>query len=123
MRIILFVPIFALVAAPLARAAASPAPASAPSHPPRHERHHQLDYDRYCVWCHGPGGEGDGVSARSLASPPADLTRLQLDDAALREIVLHGRPGTPMPGFTALAPSQVDSLVTFIQHLAHDREE
>lgn len=33
-------------------------------------------YAEYCVICHGQSGQGDGVLARDLPVPPADLTRL-----------------------------------------------
>jgi mono/diheme cytochrome c family protein len=33
-------------------------------------------FQRYCSSCHGPGGRGDGPAARSLRTPPADLTAI-----------------------------------------------
>jgi len=31
-------------------------------------------FARYCASCHGPGGRGDGPTAKVLRTPPADLT-------------------------------------------------
>jgi len=33
-------------------------------------------YYRYCAACHGEGGKGDGLVAKALQPPPADLTRI-----------------------------------------------
>lgn len=35
-----------------------------------------VTYDAYCETCHGAGGMGDGPAAKSLGTPPADLTTL-----------------------------------------------
>jgi mono/diheme cytochrome c family protein len=32
------------------------------------------DYVRYCVFCHGPEGKGDGLNAFSLKTRPRDFT-------------------------------------------------
>jgi mono/diheme cytochrome c family protein len=34
------------------------------------------DYQVYCVSCHGAEGHGDGMIAKSLKKPPADLTQI-----------------------------------------------
>ena len=34
------------------------------------------DYQAYCTSCHGTGGKGDGIIAKSLSRKPADLTQL-----------------------------------------------
>lgn len=34
------------------------------------------EYEIACMPCHGVDGKGDGVQAKSLRTPPADLTRL-----------------------------------------------
>jgi len=33
-------------------------------------------FQRYCTSCHGPGGRGDGPTAASLRTRPADLTAI-----------------------------------------------
>jgi mono/diheme cytochrome c family protein len=35
-----------------------------------------VDYQMYCVSCHGADGRGDGAIAKSLKKRPADLTRI-----------------------------------------------
>lgn len=34
------------------------------------------DYADYCAACHGVTGKGDGIAAKGLTKPPADLTGL-----------------------------------------------
>jgi len=36
----------------------------------------RLQYQRYCVVCHGETGKGDGILAETLLIKPADLTQL-----------------------------------------------
>jgi len=40
----------------------------------------QLLFGIYCTSCHGSAGKGDGPTAKSLNSRPADLTRLSRDN-------------------------------------------
>jgi len=53
-------------------------------------------YVRYCATCHGDAGRGDGASAASFATKPADLTdgRLMngLPDEFLYNVIMHGGP-------------------------------
>src|SRR5439155_20325339 len=53
-------------------------------------------YVRYCATCHGETGRGDGSSAASFATMPADLTdgRLMdgLPDVFRFKVVMHGGP-------------------------------
>jgi mono/diheme cytochrome c family protein len=56
-----------------------PAPAPAPPDPLAEETVLQSGaglYTRYCASCHGVTARGDGPTAASLKTPPADLTRL-----------------------------------------------
>lgn len=34
-------------------------------------------YEKYCVTCHGEQGEGDGVMAKFLDTPPKDFTNVE----------------------------------------------
>ena len=43
----------------------------------------QTVYGENCVTCHGVSGYGDGPMATQLASRPADLTRLSLDNGGV----------------------------------------
>jgi mono/diheme cytochrome c family protein len=65
-------------------------------------------YVRYCATCHGDAGRGDGASAASFATKPADLTdgRLMngLPDEFLQNIILHGGPAEGLsPGMPPLS--------------------
>jgi high-affinity iron transporter len=79
-------------------------------------------YAAQCASCHGVSGKGDGPLAATLSvSPPAlaDLAvQARLSDAALADLILKGRPGTPMPGFGhALDGEQARRIVAFLRVL------
>src|SRR2546428_6681598 len=79
-------------------------------------------YAAQCASCHGAGGRGDGPLARTLSvSPPAlaDLAvQARFSDDDLAQLILHGRPGTPMPGFArTLDPAAVRAIVAFLRVL------
>jgi mono/diheme cytochrome c family protein len=90
----------------------------------------QLYADLGCPACHGPGGRGDGGSAKELKDiwgqpdPPRDLTApwtFRGGDGA-EEIYLriaNGLNGTPMPGYAedAEAP-QIAAVVAYIRSIA-----
>ncbi|HZI22796.1 MAG TPA: FTR1 family protein, partial [Gemmatimonadales bacterium] len=72
--------------------------------------------------CHGSTGGGDGPFATSLSVHLPALRDLAvqgpLTDRDLDQLVLHGKPGVPMPGVVrALNPRQVSSLVAFLRVL------
>ncbi len=59
---------------------------------------HLLDQD--CGSCHGltrKGGLGPALTKEALAGKPAVM---------LREVILHGRPGTPMPPWKSFLNEQ-----------------
>jgi mono/diheme cytochrome c family protein len=65
-------------------------------------------YVRYCATCHGDAGRGDGASAASFATKPADLTdgRLMngLPDEFLYNVIMHGGPAEGLsPGMPPLS--------------------
>jgi mono/diheme cytochrome c family protein len=63
----------------------------------------QLLYGIYCKSCHGPGGRGDGPTARSLKPRPADLTRLSRDNDGefpLARVLLSIDGRSRVPGHT-----------------------
>jgi cytochrome c55X len=51
--------------------------------------------DDSCSSCHGPGMAG------GMAGPLTPAALAGKDVADLAEVILHGRPGTMMPGFAA----------------------
>ena len=86
-------------------------------------------YQSYCISCHGSdgrGGKGTGVMfSRKRELPimapaignPGFL--LSASDRMIRDIILHGRPGTPMQKATrfGLQSSDVNDLVSYIRSL------
>ena len=79
-------------------------------------------YAADCASCHGVAGGGDGPLGASLSVRPPALSDLavqgRFSDDELAQLVGHGRPGTPMPGFArTLEPGQVASLVAFLRVL------
>jgi putative copper export protein/mono/diheme cytochrome c family protein len=79
-------------------------------------------FARNCVSCHGQAGAGDGVAAKSLPVPPADLTAAHLwmhSDGELFWWISHGMQ-TPegaaaMPGFAGvLDDDQVWAVIDYI---------
>ena len=75
-----------------------------------------------CAACHGVVGGGDGPLAASLSVRPPALRDLAVQgrftDRELQQLILRGRPGTPMPGFArALDPDAADRIVAFLRVL------
>ena len=71
-------------------------------------------YVRYCATCHGDTGRGNGSSAASFATKPADLTdgRLMngLPDEFLFNVIMHGGPAEGLsPGMPPLSAYLSDS--------------
>jgi putative heme-binding domain-containing protein len=64
-------------------------------------------------YCHGAGGAGGrGPSLQNRDFPPEYI----------RDTILNGRPGTPMPSFKkTLQPHEIDALVAFVESLSPDR--
>jgi len=84
-------------------------------------------YVRYCATCHGESGRGDGASAASFASKPADLTDGRLMNALpsefLHNIIMHGGPAEglspgmpPMSAF--LGDDQARQVIAYVRSIA-----
>ena len=79
-------------------------------------------YVQNCMGCHGEGGQGDGMQAKGMRIPPADLTAPHLwehPDGELYWWIAHGMPGPDgklvMPGFSpALDDETIWSLIDFL---------
>ena len=95
-------------------------------------------FEAYCATCHGPGGRGDGPTARALKNAPADLTLLTRGNrdvfprerlkatltGAGRSVSAHGTTEMPIwgPLFRAFesdarARVRIDNLVAYIETL------
>lgn len=86
-------------------------------------------YARHCLHCHGPGGAGNGPTAKYLSPKPRDFrlgkvkfTSTGSPEKASRADLLatlkHGVPGTSMPAFRLLADDELDILVEYIRWLS-----
>jgi mono/diheme cytochrome c family protein len=76
-------------------------------------------YQKSCAFCHGEKGNGNGVEAKNLSVPPEDLSSVRTDRASLRQVLLHGVPGTSMPYFSFLTRGQLDSLMDYLNSADH----
>ncbi|MGC1276206.1 MAG: cytochrome c [Planctomycetaceae bacterium] len=86
-------------------------------------------YARHCLHCHGPGGAGNGPTAKYLSPKPRDfrLGKVKFTStgspekasrADLRSTLERGIPGTSMPAFRLLSDDQLDILVEYVRWLA-----
>ena len=79
-------------------------------------------YAAQCASCHGATGRGDGVHARALSVSPPALSDVavqgRLSDEDLIELILRGRAGTPMPGFSRVMDhTAAEKVVAFLRVL------
>lgn len=76
-------------------------------------------YMRYCAFCHGAAGRGDGPAAKALVPPPIDFHGLEargMSDGKLFGYITEGVRGTAMPGWgRVLSEEQRWQIVTFIR--------
>jgi mono/diheme cytochrome c family protein len=82
-------------------------------------------YDSLCAACHGLYGRGDGLGARSLPSPPRDLSaptyQQQVSDEALLRIIADGKGA--MPGTAdVLTAHEVRAVIAFVRVLSPGSE-
>jgi len=71
----------------------------------------QQIYERYCVVCHGEGGEG--VAGYTPSLRPILRSR---SEAELRQAIKEGKPGTEMPAWgTLLSQDEVEGLLRFLK--------
>ncbi len=83
-------------------------------------------YEKWCAFCHGLDGKGDGVAAPFLDPRPRDFTRglykvrstpsgrLPTDDD-LFKIVTEGMPGSSMPAWNNLSERERRAVVQYIK--------
>ncbi|HEY8503754.1 MAG TPA: cytochrome c [Gemmataceae bacterium] len=89
-------------------------------------------YRRHCMDCHGLTGDGNGPGGRWLVPHPRDYRQgvfkfVSSDPAVaigkprradLARTVTHGMDGAGMTSFAALAPEEVDAVVSYVTHLS-----
>ena len=85
-----------------------------------------------CAGCHGPGGTGGAsppytltdvnqkfVATVTWKAPAINTVLLRFSEDEVRDILVYGRPGTPMPAWGAagggpLTTQQIDELVAYL---------
>ncbi|UCH52185.1 MAG: c-type cytochrome, partial [Pseudomonadota bacterium] len=76
-------------------------------------------YRYYCYQCHGYAGDAKTLAATYFEHKPRDFTqatKTTLTREAMRNAVVHGRPGTAMVSFNrVLTPAQIDAVVSYIR--------
>jgi mono/diheme cytochrome c family protein len=93
------------------------------------QRGHRL-FQRFCIGCHGPAGNGEGENAPYLDPKPRDFT-LGLfkcrstpsgsipTDSDLFNTISRGVHGTFMPSWNALTPRQRADLIAYVKTFSH----
>lgn len=88
-----------------------------------------------CAGCHGAGGvggvappytltgsDGDFVASVTWRAPAINTVLLRYSEEEVREILVYGRPGSPMPAWGAagggpLTTQQIDELIAYLQSI------
>ncbi len=86
-------------------------------------------YDRFCIYCHGPKGEGDGPAGSLSGVPTGDLSNKAymslLSDQELHDRIAWGEERFPylqMPGWrSSLSDDEIWNVVAYIRTLAVDK--
>lgn len=75
-------------------------------------------YDQNCAMCHGVNGEGHGSEGPGTALGNATMLATQ-PDLFLKNAIVDGREGTPMPAFAnMLSETEIDNVVAFLRSRA-----
>jgi mono/diheme cytochrome c family protein len=98
----------------------TPAPSTTFSRAPTGDTEAHLIYRESCSVCHGDDGKGAVWGQNSLSTTPRNFTtsqaKIELTRERMIKSVMHGRPGTPMPGFgTQLSEEQIVAVVDHIR--------
>ena len=70
-----------------------------------------------CAGCHGTGGNGRSPGGRALRPVAFDLTGFRLPPATVLRALANGVPGTSMPAWRDLPPSEFDSVLHYVLSL------
>lgn len=89
-----------------------------------------VTYQRYCLFCHGQNGEGDGQNAFSLPVRPADLTVIVpvREDKQLLAVISNGGANnslsSAMPAYQqTLSTEQIKQVMEYIKNLSQRSED
>ena len=92
------------------------------------EPSHSTAYTRYCSWCHGVEGDGDGASAHRFDVPATDFTRgvykcrstpsgAPPSEGDIRRSIREGLSSTGMPSFRAISGPEAEEIVAYLRTL------
>jgi mono/diheme cytochrome c family protein len=121
-------PAAAPAAAPAPPPPPAPAVASTPASQAPDAARGKIQFETYCVSCHGPRGEGDGPVAASLDPKPAHLgDRAYMSgkqDDYLFQVIKNGGASvgrSPMmaPWGGSLSDAQIRDVIAYVRSLAH----
>jgi len=90
----------------------------------------KVQYEKYCLSCHGISGKGDGEFSYLLYPKPRDLTsglfKIRSTKAGnpptdndLVTTIREGMPGTAMPSFNFLDPDKLKDIVSYVKDLGN----
>ncbi len=91
-------------------------------------------YTRYCSFCHGNKGEGNGQAGKILFPKPRDFT-LGLfkvrstpsgeppTDEDIYNVIKHGMPGSSMPSFQETKEGDIKAIVKYVKTFAELTDE
>lgn len=79
-------------------------------------------YQKHCLGCHGPNGEGNGPDASSLIVPPVNFQSRESrskSDEELRSAIIWGFAFSPMHGWwDKLTREEIWSVIHYIRKMA-----
>ncbi len=83
-------------------------------------------YQRYCASCHGEKGEGGGLAAHTLSTPPPAIgvksMTPELTPSLAYNVISVGVRGTSMPAFSAsLTPQQRWNIINYVYSLRGEK--
>ena len=91
-----------------------------------HERGEAI-YQKHCLRCHGPNGEGNGPDASTFIVPPVNFHSPESrskSDEELRSAIVWGFAFSPMHGWwDKLDRGEIRSVIHYIRKLAPYRPE
>lgn len=86
----------------------------------------QVVYQRYCLFCHGEKGTGDGPNGLSLPKRPADLTKIipERNNEQIFTVIQQGGAknnlSSAMPSFEhTLSERQTRQLILFLKKIGN----
>jgi len=75
-------------------------------------------YVKYCAFCHGARGDGQGPRSSAFPTPPRDFTsrawRQSVTPLRVFRTIRDGVPGTAMPAWHALGDDALGDLTAYV---------